>query len=113
MDGEISCTEGCVRRKCGRDIEQPPGFKLSGKATGFDHVKIAMFLAVVLCGPLTVIHTLADIHLRFTYGEAVFLTAVCRSLRNCHFILKMYKPCGIVCPKREVTYTRDGQKIRS
>jgi hypothetical protein len=32
-----------------------------------------------------------DIHLRFTYGEAVFLTAVCKALRNCHFILKMYR----------------------
>ncbi|KND01565.1 uncharacterized protein SPPG_03365 [Spizellomyces punctatus DAOM BR117] len=53
----------------------------------------------------------SHIHLRFTYGEAVFLTAVCRSLRFCHFILKMYKPCGIVCPRREVSYTRDGQKI--
>ncbi|KAI9006126.1 hypothetical protein BC832DRAFT_470038 [Gaertneriomyces semiglobifer] len=53
----------------------------------------------------------SHIHFRFTYGEAVFLTAVCKSLRNCHFILKMYKPCGIVCPRREIAYTRDGQKI--
>ncbi|KAI9363417.1 hypothetical protein DFJ73DRAFT_811117 [Zopfochytrium polystomum] len=41
----------------------------------------------------------SHIHLRFTYGEAVFLTAVCKALRNCHFILKMYRPCGIVCPR--------------
>ncbi|RKO94582.1 hypothetical protein BDK51DRAFT_15469, partial [Blyttiomyces helicus] len=45
----------------------------------------------------------SHIHLRFTYGEAVFLTAVCKALRNCHFILKMYKPCGIVCPRRDNT----------
>ncbi|KAI9190216.1 hypothetical protein H9P43_001649 [Blastocladiella emersonii ATCC 22665] len=43
----------------------------------------------------------SHIHLRFDYGESVFLTAVCKNLRNAHFILKMYKPCGIVCPKRE------------
>ncbi|KAJ3300337.1 hypothetical protein HK104_001755 [Borealophlyctis nickersoniae] len=53
----------------------------------------------------------SHIHLRFTYGEAVFLTAVCKALRNCHFILKMYKPCGIVCPRREVSYSREGEKI--
>ncbi|KAI8921425.1 hypothetical protein DFJ77DRAFT_163161 [Powellomyces hirtus] len=53
----------------------------------------------------------SHIHLRFSYGEAIFLTAVCRSLRTSHFILKMYRPCGIVCPRREVSYTRDGQKI--
>ncbi|KAJ3113481.1 hypothetical protein HDU96_003348 [Phlyctochytrium bullatum] len=46
----------------------------------------------------------SHIHLRFTYGEAVFLTAVCKALRNCHFIVKMYRPCGIVCPKRDVFY---------
>ncbi|KAI8925687.1 hypothetical protein BC831DRAFT_498185 [Entophlyctis helioformis] len=39
--------------------------------------------------------------LRFTYGEAVFLTAVCKALRQAHFILKMYRPCGIVCPKAD------------
>ncbi|KAI8589518.1 hypothetical protein BDZ88DRAFT_461954 [Geranomyces variabilis] len=53
----------------------------------------------------------SHIHLRFSYGEAIFLTAVCKSLRTAHFILKMYRPCGIVCPRREVSYTRDGQKI--
>ncbi|KAJ3016068.1 hypothetical protein HKX48_004246 [Thoreauomyces humboldtii] len=53
----------------------------------------------------------SHIHLRFSYGEAIFLTAVCKSLRTSHFILKMYRPCGIVCPRREVAYTRDGQKI--
>ncbi|KAJ3161365.1 hypothetical protein HDU86_007147 [Geranomyces michiganensis] len=53
----------------------------------------------------------SHIHLRFSYGEAIFLTAVCKSLRAAHFILKMYRPCGIVCPRREVVYTRDGQKI--
>ncbi|KAI8810375.1 hypothetical protein BJ742DRAFT_202319 [Cladochytrium replicatum] len=41
----------------------------------------------------------SHVHLRFSYGEAIFLSAVCRALRQCHFILKMYKPCGIVCPK--------------
>ncbi|KAI8848939.1 hypothetical protein BC829DRAFT_425405 [Chytridium lagenaria] len=46
----------------------------------------------------------SHVHLRFTYGEAVFLTAVCKALRNCHFIVKMYRPCGIVCPKRDVTF---------
>ncbi|KAJ3038616.1 hypothetical protein HDV00_000460 [Rhizophlyctis rosea] len=46
------------------------------------------------------IPNIADIHLRFTYGEAVFLSAVCKALRACHFILKMYRPCGIVCPPR-------------
>ncbi|KAI9141422.1 hypothetical protein BKA69DRAFT_1139007 [Paraphysoderma sedebokerense] len=40
-------------------------------------------------------------HLRFSYGQAVYLSAVCRALRNAHFILKIYKPCGIVCPKYE------------
>ncbi|KAI9102807.1 hypothetical protein DFS34DRAFT_576986 [Phlyctochytrium arcticum] len=43
----------------------------------------------------------SHIHLRFTYGEAVYLSAVCKSLRQSHFILKMYKPCGIVCPRRD------------
>ncbi|ORY38662.1 hypothetical protein BCR33DRAFT_754541 [Rhizoclosmatium globosum] len=41
----------------------------------------------------------SHVHLRFSYGEAVFLIAVCKAFRNCHFILKMYRPCGIVCPK--------------
>ncbi|KAJ3246138.1 hypothetical protein HDU78_007785 [Chytriomyces hyalinus] len=41
----------------------------------------------------------SHVHLRFSYGEAVFLIAVCKALRNCHFLLKMYRPCGIVCPK--------------
>jgi hypothetical protein len=41
------------------------------------------------------------IGMRFTYGETVFLNAVMRGLRNAHFILKLYKPCGIVCPRRE------------
>nr|KAJ3421640.1 hypothetical protein HK105_002847 [Polyrhizophydium stewartii] len=45
--------------------------------------------------------------LRFTYGEAVFLTAVCKALRQSHFILKMYRPCGIVCPKPEQPFNRD------
>ncbi len=36
-----------------------------------------------------------DTTLRFSYGEAVFLTAVRRNLYACHFILKMYRPCGI------------------
>ncbi|KAJ3371668.1 hypothetical protein GGF31_002647 [Allomyces arbusculus] len=40
-------------------------------------------------------------HLRFDYGQSVFLTAVCKNLRAAHFIIKMYRPCGIVCPKRE------------
>ncbi|KAI8899147.1 hypothetical protein BC833DRAFT_587015 [Globomyces pollinis-pini] len=39
--------------------------------------------------------------LRFSYGEVIFLLAVRQSLVNCHFILKMYRPCGIVCPKVE------------
>lgn len=43
----------------------------------------------------------SHIALRFSYGEVVFLMAVRRSLANCHFILKMYRPCGIVCPKPE------------
>ncbi|KAJ3204434.1 hypothetical protein HK099_001163 [Clydaea vesicula] len=38
-------------------------------------------------------------HMRFSYGEAVFLSAVCKALRSCHFIPKMYRCCGIVCPK--------------
>ncbi|KAI9331354.1 hypothetical protein BDR26DRAFT_870379 [Obelidium mucronatum] len=41
----------------------------------------------------------SHVHLRFSYGEAVFLIAVCKAFRNCHFLLKMYRPCGIVCPK--------------
>ncbi|KAH6572637.1 hypothetical protein BASA60_006523 [Batrachochytrium salamandrivorans] len=45
--------------------------------------------------------------LRFTYGEAVFLMAVCKALRHSHFILKMYKPCGIVCPKPDLLFNRD------
>ncbi|XJO77036.1 hypothetical protein BDV3_001679 [Batrachochytrium dendrobatidis] len=48
--------------------------------------------------------------LRFTYGEAVFLTAVCKALRNSHFILKMYRPCGIVCPKSDHAFNRDYRK---
>ncbi|TPX41026.1 hypothetical protein SeMB42_g05767 [Synchytrium endobioticum] len=36
------------------------------------------------------------IHLRFTYGESVFLAAVCRALRNCHYILRAYRPCALV-----------------
>ncbi|KAI9224109.1 hypothetical protein BC828DRAFT_374299 [Blastocladiella britannica] len=43
----------------------------------------------------------SHIHLRFDYGESVFLSAVGKNLRAAHFILKMYKPCGIVCPKRD------------
>ena len=39
--------------------------------------------------------------LRFSYGEVVFLVAVRRNLYNCHFIIKMYRPCGIVCPKSQ------------
>ncbi len=39
---------------------------------------------------------------RFTYGESVYLSAVARALRACHYSIKQYKPCGIVCPKREV-----------
>ena len=47
-----------------------------------------------------------DTTLRFTYGQAVFITAVCKALRSSHFILKMYKPCGIVCPRLE-SHSRD------
>ncbi|TPX34508.1 hypothetical protein SmJEL517_g02865 [Synchytrium microbalum] len=36
------------------------------------------------------------IHLRFTYGESVFLAAVCRALRHCHYLLRAYKPCALV-----------------
>lgn len=43
----------------------------------------------------------SQIELRFTYGEAIFLSAVCKNLRQSHFILKMYRPCGIVCPQRK------------
>ncbi|ORZ33671.1 hypothetical protein BCR44DRAFT_1195279 [Catenaria anguillulae PL171] len=43
----------------------------------------------------------SHIHLRFDYGESVFLSAVCKNLRAAHFIPKMYKPCGIVCPRRD------------
>jgi hypothetical protein len=39
--------------------------------------------------------------LRFNYGESIFLYAVCNNLVTSHFILKMYKPCGIVCPQRK------------
>jgi hypothetical protein len=39
-----------------------------------------------------------DISIRFSYGQAVFLNAVCKGLRISHFILKMYRPCRIVCP---------------
>lgn len=45
----------------------------------------------------------AYIKVRFNYGEAIYLMAVGRSLMNCHYILKMYKPCGIVCPTRQTT----------
>ncbi|KAI8914438.1 hypothetical protein EDD86DRAFT_186711 [Gorgonomyces haynaldii] len=44
--------------------------------------------------------------LRFTYGEAIFLTAVYKALKQAHFILKMYRPCGIVCPKPEKKTSR-------
>lgn len=40
-----------------------------------------------------------DISIRFSYGQAVFLNAVCKGLRVSHFILKMYRPCRIVCPR--------------
>ncbi|KAL7754365.1 hypothetical protein RI367_000346 [Sorochytrium milnesiophthora] len=43
----------------------------------------------------------SHINVRFNYGESLFLNAVSKALRNCHFIPKMYRPCGIVCPKRE------------
>ncbi|KAI8617462.1 hypothetical protein BC830DRAFT_1113354 [Chytriomyces sp. MP71] len=33
----------------------------------------------------------SHVHLRFSYGEAVFLIAVCKALRNCHFLLKVYR----------------------
>ncbi|KAI9205006.1 uncharacterized protein BJ171DRAFT_458658 [Polychytrium aggregatum] len=45
----------------------------------------------------------SHIHLRFSYGESVFLNAVQRAMKNCHFIIKMYKPCGIVCPRRDLS----------
>ncbi len=32
----------------------------------------------------------------------MYLNAVARALHACHYIIKQYKPCGIVCPKREV-----------
>ncbi|ORX51090.1 hypothetical protein BCR36DRAFT_351617 [Piromyces finnis] len=37
-------------------------------------------------------------HLHCSYGESVFLNAVYSGLAECHYILKLYKPCGIVCP---------------
>ena len=46
-----------------------------------------------MCGRLS--YVCVDVHLRFTYGEAVFLTAVSKALQQAHFIVKMYKPCGI------------------
>ena len=38
--------------------------------------------------------------MRCSYGESVFLNAVYNGLAECHYILKLYKPCGIVCPYR-------------
>ena len=49
------------------------------------------------------IFKMLDIALRFSYGQTVFLNAVCKGLKNAHFILKIYKPCGIVCPKETST----------
>jgi hypothetical protein len=45
--------------------------------------------------------TRAHILSRFSYGQAVYLSAVRKGLKNSHFILKMYKPCGLVCPKSD------------
>ena len=38
---------------------------------------------------------------KFSYGQAIYLNAVRKGLKNSYFILKMYKPCGLVCPKSE------------
>jgi len=43
-------------------------------------------------------HTRIMFHLRSSYGESVFINAVYIGLVDCHYILKLYKPCGIVCP---------------
>ncbi|ORX84101.1 hypothetical protein BCR32DRAFT_266582 [Anaeromyces robustus] len=56
-------------------------------------------------------HTRIMFHLRCTYGESVFLNAVYNGLAECHYILKLYKPCGIVCPyrpKNEINDVEDG-----
>ena len=42
----------------------------------------------------------------FSYGQAVYLAAVRKGLKNSHFILKAYKPCGLVCPKSETIPTK-------
>lgn len=45
--------------------------------------------------------TRSHILTRFSYGQAIYLTAVRKGLKNSHFILKMYRPCGLVCPKSD------------
>jgi len=45
-------------------------------------------------------HTRILFHLNSSYSESVFLNAVYAGLTECHYILKLYKPCGIVCPAR-------------
>jgi hypothetical protein len=57
----------------------------------------AIKIQSVWCGFWIRSHT----ELRFSYGEAIFLSAVCKNLRLAHFILKMYRPCGIVCFARK------------
>lgn len=42
---------------------------------------------------------IVDTSSRFSYGEVIFLLAVRRNLATCHFILKTYRPSGIVCPR--------------
>ncbi|KXS13535.1 hypothetical protein M427DRAFT_369481 [Gonapodya prolifera JEL478] len=41
----------------------------------------------------------SHIHLRFSYGESVFLFGISKALKQCNYMLKLFKPTGIVCPK--------------
>ncbi|OUM62180.1 hypothetical protein PIROE2DRAFT_11630 [Piromyces sp. E2] len=56
-------------------------------------------------------HTL--FHLRCSYGESVFLNAVYAGLAECHYILKLYKPCGIVCPYRPKINENENDDVTS
>ena len=47
------------------------------------------------------------LHLRCSYGESVFINAVYSGLAECHYIIKLYKPCGIVCPYHPTTNYSD------
>ena len=49
--------------------------------------------------------------MRFSYGQTIYLNAVCKSLKNSHFILKMYKPCKIVCPNERKTVRENNNEI--